>query len=87
MVRCADNALYTGISTDVDERLRQHQEGERGAKFLRGRGPLQLAFSAPLGDRSLASRAEYLVKRLSKASKERLVEGSLKLEQVLTEGP
>ena len=85
MVRCSDNALYTGISTDVEERFRQHQEGDRGAKFLRGRGPLALAFCAPLGDRSLASRAEYLVKRLPKSAKERLVEGSLKLEELLAQ--
>ena len=65
LIRTADNALYTGITTDVARRYQQHQRG-KGAKALR-------AFSAPVGDRSLALRAEYRVKRLTKRQKERLV--------------
>ena len=72
LIRTADNALYTGITTDVARRYRQHQCG-KGAKALRGKGELTLAFSAPVGDRSLALRAEYRVKRLTKRQKERLV--------------
>lgn len=72
LIRTADNALYTGITTDVARRYQQHQSG-KGAKALRGKGALTLAFSAPVGDRSLALRAEYRVKRLTKRQKERLV--------------
>ena len=72
LIRTADNALYTGITTDVARRYQQHQCG-KGAKALRGKGELTLAFSAPVGDRSLALRAEYRVKRLTKRQKERLV--------------
>lgn len=72
LIRTGDNALYTGITTDVARRYRQHQCG-KGAKALRGKGELTLAFSAPVGDRSLALRAEYRVKRLTKRQKERLV--------------
>ena len=72
LIRTADNALYTGITTDVARRYRQHQCG-KGAKALRGKGELTLAFSAPVGDLSLALRAEYRVKRLTKRQKERLV--------------
>ena len=68
LIRTADNKLYTGITTDVERRYQQHQSG-KGAKALRGKGELTLAFSAPVGDRSLALRAEYRVKR----QKERLV--------------
>ena len=72
LIRTADNALYTGITTDVARRYQQHQQG-KGAKALRGKGDLTLAFSAPVGDRSLALRAEYRVKKLTKRQKERLV--------------
>ena len=66
LVRTADNALYTGITTDVARRFLQHQTGK---------GELQLAFSAPVGDRSLALRLEYRIKQLTKRQKERLVTG------------
>ncbi|EMN3918988.1 GIY-YIG nuclease family protein [Citrobacter farmeri] len=72
LIRTADNALYTGITTDVARRYQQHQRG-KGAKALRGKGELTLAFSAPVGDRSLALRAEYRVKKLTKQQKEQLV--------------
>lgn len=79
ILRCADDSLYTGIALDVDKRLQEHAQGPRGAKYLRGRGPLQLAFRAPVGGRSAASRAEMLVKNLSRADKERLIGGALTL--------
>ncbi|EHI6140317.1 GIY-YIG nuclease family protein [Salmonella enterica] len=72
LIRTADNALYTGITTDVARRYRQHQTG-KGAKALRGKGELTLAFAAQVGDRSLALRIEYRIKQLTKPQKERLV--------------
>lgn len=78
LVRCHDGSLYTGISTDVQRRVEAHANN-RGARRLRGRGPLELVFSQALGDRSLASRVEYRVKRLSRADKERLVRGDAEL--------
>ena len=73
VIRCADNSLYTGISTDVERRLKQHREGRGGARYLKGRAPLSLEFSLPVGDRSEASRIEYQLKQLSKPEKERLL--------------
>jgi putative endonuclease len=70
LVRCADGTLYTGISTDVERRLSEHECGRKGAKYLRGRGPLTLAFEYRVGSRSQASRIEYQVKRLSPAEKQ-----------------
>ena len=64
--------LYTGITTDVARRLAQHQAG-KGAKALRGKGELTLAFHCQVGDRSTALKLEYRVKQLSKIQKERLV--------------
>lgn len=64
--------LYTGITTDVTRRLGQHQAG-KGAKALRGKGELELVFHCVAGDRSLASKLEIRVKKLSKVQKELLV--------------
>lgn len=72
MLRTPTGMLYTGITTDVTRRLGQHQCG-KGAKSLRGKGELTLAFHCRAGDRSLASKLEIKVKKLSKAQKELLV--------------
>ncbi len=80
LVRRVDGALYCGIALDVAARLAQHEAG-RGAKALRGRGPLLLAFVRRLGPRSLAMRAEAAIKRLPKARKERLVTSSTAARQ------
>jgi putative endonuclease len=91
IVRCADGTLYTGIATDVSKRLTDHETSPRGAKYLRGRGPLQVVFSEVVGDRASASQLEYRVKRLSRARKLALIEGRSALSelasgQVLEEG-
>jgi len=83
VVRCADGSLYTGIATDVERRLREHESGGRGAKFLRGKGPLRLEFEFSLGDRSTASRVEFRVKQLDRAQKEQLINGQLPLQRLL----
>ena len=77
LIRCSDNTLYTGISTDVDRRFAQHQsEGYAASKYLKGRGPLSLVFKEKLGTRSLALKVEYRVKRMTKANKEKLIKVS-----------
>jgi len=73
IIRAVDGSLYTGVATDVDRRLVEHEEGVRGARYLRGRAPLTLVYQQPVGDRGLALRLERRVKRLSKAEKESLV--------------
>jgi putative endonuclease len=72
MLQTAAGMLYTGITTDVNRRLQQHQQG-RGARSLRGKGPLTLVFHCDAGDRAAASRLEYQVKQLSRAQKLQLV--------------
>ena len=72
LVRTADGALYTGIARDVERRLTEHAGGSRGAKALRGRGPLTLAYRVEIGDRSLGQAVERRVKSLSKPQKEAL---------------
>lgn len=87
ILRCGDGSLYTGIATDVSRRICEHQTSSRGAKYLRGRGPLQLAFEQEIGDRGSATRIEYCLKSLSKADKEALVTGALSLADVTARLP
>ncbi len=72
LLRCGDGSLYTGIATDVSRRVAEHREGERGAKYLRGRGPLELVYQQEIGDRGLAAKIEHRVKQLPKEHKEDL---------------
>ena len=78
LLRCANGDLYTGISTDVERRIQEHSNN-RGERRLRGKGPLQLAFSCAIGDRSRALRMEYRVKQLSRQQKEALIAGKREL--------
>jgi putative endonuclease len=80
IVHCGDDSYYTGISADVERRLKEHENSPRGAKYLRGRGPLRLVFSEIAGDRSEASSLEYRIKRLKRSEKEALIDGSLSLQ-------
>lgn len=72
VLRCGDGSLYTGIATDVERRLAEHRGG-RGAKYLRGRGPLQLVLRRELGDRGFALSTERRFKQLSADRKRRLI--------------
>ena len=78
LIRTRQGSLYTGITTDVLQRLAEHQggkngDGKKGAKYLRAKGPLQIVYTLEIGSRSLVSRAEYRLKRLSKVKKESIV--------------
>ena len=72
LIRARGGVLYAGVTNDIAQRLRAHRSG-RGAKFLRGRGPLQLVFRRELGAQGLALRVEHRLKRLAKPQKEALV--------------
>ncbi len=82
IVRCRDGSLYTGIATDVNRRFAEHQEN-KGAKYLRGRGPLQLVFKKQIGKRELALKIERLVKKLPKLKKEKIVNMGVGIEEIL----
>ncbi|MCM0612791.1 GIY-YIG nuclease family protein [Marinobacter sediminum] len=80
MVRTVKGALYTGITTDVERRFAEHQTGApKGARSLRGKGPLELVFRSAVGDRSRASRLEWHIKQWPRTRKEALVRGELSL--------
>lgn len=75
ILRCADNTLYTGITTDVDKRIDQHNGVEKnGAKYTRNRQPVRLVYQEHSISRSDASKREYSIKCLSKSQKETLVD-------------
>lgn len=82
ILSCADGSLYTGIALDVEQRLRQHEDGRYGAKYLRGRQPFRLVFEQAIGDRSAASKAEHRLKRLSRSDKLSLIAGSKSLSDL-----
>lgn len=73
ILRCRDGSLYTGITTDVQTRLEAHRAG-KGAKYTRGRGPLELVYSENCGDHSTALKREFQVKALPRAEKMKLIE-------------
>lgn len=76
ILSCADETLYTGITTDLERRIRQHNgELVGGAKYTRVRRPVSLYWQEEHIDRSSASKREYEIKRLSRQKKERLAEG------------
>ena len=68
ILRCADGSLYTGITTDVERRLEEHRSG-KGAKYTRGRGPLELVYREVCGSHSEALKREYAVKQLVRKDK------------------
>jgi predicted GIY-YIG superfamily endonuclease len=68
LIRCGDGTLYCGIALDVGARLKAHQEG-KGAKYTRGRGPLELVYQEVCATRAAALRREREIKRFSRAKK------------------
>lgn len=82
LIRTAQGELYTGIAVDVARRCAQHTAG-RGAKYLRGRGPLTLAFRRRVGEHGLALRVERRIKGLAREDKERLVRARPSLKRLL----
>lgn len=69
MIRCEDNSLYTGITTDTERRFQEHKEG-KGAKYTRNRKPVEFAAVFSLKNRSEASSLEFFIKKLTKKEKE-----------------
>lgn len=73
ILRCKDESLYTGITTDVERRLEVHRSG-KGAKYTRGRGPLELVYQETCGTHSDALKREWEIKQLTKAQKQQMIQ-------------
>ena len=75
MVKCADNTLYTGIATELERRIEEHNGSDKGAKYTRVRRPVSLVYSEEYPDRSSASKREYEIKKkMNRAEKLKLIE-------------
>ena len=73
ILECDDGSFYTGYTTDVERRVREHDRGD-GAKYTRGRTPVELVHRERFESKSAAMSREYEIKQLSRTEKERLVE-------------
>ena len=74
MVKCADDTLYTGIATELDRRVEEHNSSDKGAKYTRVRRPVELVYSETCPDRSTASKREYEIKKkMTRAEKLALI--------------
>ena len=74
ILRCCDGTLYTGATTDLDRRLRVHLSG-KGAKYTRGRLPVELVYQEKVGDWSAALRRESAIKKMTREKKLELIAG------------
>ena len=72
ILRCKDNTLYTGITNDVEKRLEAHRAG-KGAKYTRGRAPLELVYREECADHSAALKREAEIKKLTREQKNLLI--------------
>lgn len=73
VLSCADETLYTGITTDVKRRVLEHNAGKKGAKYTKTRRPVTLVYKKRCKDRSAALKKEYALKQLSREEKKRLI--------------
>jgi putative endonuclease len=73
VLECSDGTFYTGYTTDIERRVAEHDAGE-GAKYTRGRTPVEVVHSESFGNRSAAMSREHEIKQFSRARKEQLIE-------------
>lgn len=81
LIRNRHNALYCGVTNDLERRYAQHQAG-KGAKALKGKGPLSIAWHKLVDSKSTALKLEYSIKQQTKLTKEKLVTSQLSVELV-----
>ncbi len=73
VLRCRDGSLYTGYTTDVERRVWEHNNSDKGAKYTKSRRPCALVHSEAFDSKSEAMKREAEIKKLSKAQKEKLI--------------
>ena len=74
IVQCSDGTFYTGITTDVERRVREHNShNQKGSRYVRSRRPAELVYCESCPDRSAASRREYAVRKMSRSQKLALI--------------
>lgn len=75
ILRCSDDTLYTGWTNDLERRIRAHSNGT-GAKYTRGRGPVELVYFEEFDNKKDAMKREYEIKKYTRSKKEWLIESS-----------
>jgi len=78
MLECADNSLYTGVTTDLERRLVEHNETNKGARYTRARRPVSLVYAEAAASRSAALKRECALKKLNVADKRILISTAMK---------
>ena len=73
IVECSDGSYYTGITTDTQRRLLEHNYSFKSAKYTRSRRPVQLVYEETVDNRSVASKREYAIKRMKRKDKTQLI--------------
>ena len=73
VVKCSDGSLYTGWTTDVTRRVKEHNEG-KGAKYTKSRRPVELVYYEAFETKQEAMKREYAIKQLSREEKEKLIQ-------------
>ena len=74
ILKCQDNTLYTGITTNINRRIDEHNSSDKGAKYTKARRPVVLVYSKEYKDRSTASKREYEIKKMSRQKKLSLID-------------
>jgi len=77
IVKCADKTLYTGVTTDVTRRVKEHNSSNLGAKYTCARRPVKLVFSKKFLSRSLAQKEEARIKAMTRHQKLLIIKASL----------
>lgn len=84
ILRCGNGSLYTGITTDVQRRVNEHKKnGRLSARFTRAFAPVERVYSCRVGDKSLAYRVEYRIKRLPRSKKDLIVANDLSINALI----
>jgi putative endonuclease len=74
ILKCSDGTLYAGVTTDLERRVAEHNSCRLGAKYTSGRRPVELVYHQSFSDRSLASKEEVRIKKMSRDEKLRLIQ-------------
>lgn len=84
ILRCKDNSLYTGITTDLERRLKEHKEkGEKTAKYTLSHSAVKMEIAWESENRVLSSKLEFNIKKLTKKQKEELIKNPKLLNEFL----
>ena len=73
IAKCKDGTFYTGITTDLERRILEHNSSFKGAKYTKGRRPVRLVYSKKIKSKSLASKEECRIKKISREAKIKLI--------------